>query len=160
MYSEISPADVISAINGAFPAPSNPFELAMYFRNLEQVCGELEVFFEEEYNDKIFEIKDEPSDEYAVRMVYSKRSAVDSDKLRELRPDIYGRIVFVRSDKAERILTRRRIYELCEEAVGSDKIREYESVNKGDLEKNLQKCDVGQFISYVDKEEGYEVVRL
>lgn len=157
-YSEYSVEDVISTIEKSLPAPENPFEKALYFLNLKWACDELSVLFAEEYNRLIPELMNEPSDEYEIEEVKKPVTRVNLEKLREVLPDVYKRIVFVKANVAEKILSRSRLYELCAERLG-EKISDYETVNKGDLEKCLISGESGKFIRIEYEPAGFAVRR-
>lgn len=157
-YEEFTTNDVVSAVEKSLPAPSNPFEKALYFLNLKWACDELSVLFAEEYNRLIPELMNEPSDEYEIEEVTKPVTRVDLEKLREVLPDVYRRIVFVKANNAEKILSRRTLYELCAEKLG-EKVSDYETVNKGDLEKCLIAGESGKFIRIEYEPAGFAVRR-
>lgn len=145
-FTEFSVSDAISAIEKSLPAPENPFERAKYFLNLKWIGEELSLYYAKEYTDSVEELKNEPSDEYCVVELSKMIESVDIDKLRKTYPDVYERIVFVKSNVAEKILSRRTLYELCAEKIGLDAVRKYDVINKGDLKNSLLYDEIGQFI--------------
>ncbi|MDO5846148.1 MAG: hypothetical protein Q4Q04_04395 [Methanocorpusculum sp.] len=130
-------------------AAADPFARAHAVMHLREAAEGLVLMLAEAYAGLLDTIREDglTSDEYELRDVCSVRLAVDVDRARAaLPPEVFADIVHVGQADAERILSRRRLYELAAAAVGSEQIQRYQKVNKADLEARVPAEEAGAFL--------------
>lgn len=149
--------DVIAHLEAAYPLPPDAYEAVRYLLRMKEIFEQLQAAAAIAAEETIGRIIDDglTSSLYFLEPQMGVSSAIDMEKLRAGRPDVYERLVFVEASAGMRILSRRRIYELCREAAGAEGVRRYEKINKGELRKALPFDEVGTYITTWEEPAGY-----
>lgn len=157
-FTQFNTEEIAAAIAETYPLPNDLFETGKYLLDLEDILKDMAVTARERFNELLPELQTTWSETYLCCQTFRSTAAVDIERLRKDRPDILERIVYVAAYDAEKLLTRRRIYELCCESAGADIIR-YQKANLGDLEKALPKDDAAVFVRTIEKPTGWGIFR-
>ncbi|MDV0441706.1 hypothetical protein [Methanorbis furvi] len=135
-----------------YPEPCDPFENAIWAAEFAEVFRQLAERFEEQHAAVIDRICIEglTSVHYTIETPYTLTRMVDIGKLRRNLPEVFEKIVFIRSCDAEKILGRKHLYELAK-AASPDRVIAFEQVNLGDLRQVLAESEIPAYISVVKK---------
>lgn len=142
------------------PEPADPFEHALWCSEMATVFEKLSIYFEDQYSQDINRIQTEhlTSDIYALHTPVSLHRVANVDKLRRELPEIYARIVFIRPYDAEKILGRRRLHELAQQAAG-DRILPLELINISDLRRELTGEELPAYLKVLEKPHAPVIIR-
>ena len=135
-----------------YPQPIGSFETALWAKAFAETFTELARRFEAQYAAEVDRISMEhlTSDRYVLKTPYTLHHIADVRKIRQNLPDIFEKIVFIRSCDAEKILGRRTLYRLAKEA-GPDRIRSLEQINLTDLRQALTEQELPSYYITVKK---------
>lgn len=152
----IEASTIMTLIRSHYPLPVNVFEEALYYESLRDVFKTLHEAFIDLYNSKIDLLVNSEDSNYKVEQTYKTVPKVDVSVLKVERPDLYENLVYVKAYDAEKILTRRYLYDECKTIMGSD-LDELERVNITDLEKFVPAGEMELFVTYANVAKGYRV---
>ncbi|MDV0442851.1 hypothetical protein [Methanorbis rubei] len=131
----------------SWPRPENLFERAYWCTELEGSLHRLSLLFNEEFNTTVSQITagNLTSPAYELRFPQVAVRRVNVPLLREEMPKMFSAVAYLRATDAERILSRKLLYELC---LGSDPDRtaSLAAVNIADLEKFLTRQEMDGFV--------------
>lgn len=142
------------------PEPADLFEKALWCNDLSHVFRELCLEFEERYSDCVHLICAEniQSDIYALETPITLVRTVNAAKLRDEMPEVFAKIVYLKSSDAEKILGRHMLYELAKEYAPL-RVPPLETVNLGDMGKVLSEGEMKRFVKVLEKPGIPKVVR-
>lgn len=142
----------IQKIEPSYPCPPDPFETALWEKSFAETFTELARRFEAQYAAEIdnISINHLTSDRYILETPFTLHRIANVEKIRQNLPDIFEKVVFIRSCDAEKILGRRELYRLAKETAPK-RIRPLEQVNLTDLQNNLPKTELTGYITTVKK---------
>ncbi|MDU9375957.1 hypothetical protein McpSp1_05370 [Methanocorpusculaceae archaeon Sp1] len=145
----------------SWPRPSDLFERACWCTELESGLHRLSLLFNEEFHETVSLIAagNFTSPLYELRFPTSPVRRVNAGRLREELPEMFFSVAYVRATDAERILSRRRLYELCCEA-DPDRAAALSVVNVADLERVLTREEASGFFVTDEKPLRPVVVRV
>ncbi len=135
-----------------YPEPCDPFESALWAAEFAEVFRQLAARFDKQHAAAIDRICIEglTSAHYTIETPYLLTRIVDVGKLRRDLPEVFEKIVFIRSCDAEKILGRRHLYALAKTA-SPDRVLPLEQVNIGDLRQVLAESEIPGYIITVKK---------
>ena len=139
---------VLEALLPLHPIPLDPYERALWYRNIADICEQLGPHFSGLSLNEIQSIQDNriQSDEYTLLTPVQYIDAVDIGKLRDQLPRICEQLIHLRAVDAEKILGRPQLYQLAN-AADPYRTGRLARVNLGDLRKALLPAEVPQFLT-------------
>ncbi len=139
---------VLEALLPLHPIPLDPYERALWYRNIAGICEQLGPHFADLSQKEIQSILDNriQSDEYTLVTPVQYIDAVDVGTLRDQLPHICEQLIHLRAVDAEKILGRPRLYQLAN-AADPYRTGRLARVNLGDLRKTLLPAEIPQFIT-------------
>lgn len=142
----------LQKIEPHYPRPADPFETALWAKSLAAAFTELARIFETQHTAEIDKISigHLTSDRYTLETPFTLHRIANVEKIRQNLPDIFEKVVFIRSCDAEKILGRRELYRLAKEAAPK-RIRPLEQVNLTDLQNNLPKIELADYLTIIKK---------
>lgn len=138
---------VLEALLPLHPIPLDPYERALWYHNIADICAQLGPHFAGLAQKEIQSIQDKQitSDEYTLQTPVQYIDSVDVSQLRDRLPQICEQLIHLRAVDAEKILGRDQLYRLAHTA-DPDRTGRLARVNLGDLKKALLPFELPQFI--------------
>lgn len=151
---------MLCALAAAEPVPENPFEKAVWLSSMLSSCETLARVLDRERRMTIEHILDtgDTDERYAVIPLTKTERFVDTAKLREEDPEMYGQLAFISAVTAAKALGKKGIRAAMAEAFGEENVFRYESVNVKDVEAIYDPEEWDNFIRETILPDGYAVV--
>lgn len=160
----LTPADLAEEIRTSHSCPSADADVwaaAYWHQEFAYLLSEAAVLLAGRQEELITLIRTEglTSPEFRMDTPVVPVRTVNVAALREELPAIFDRVVFLRATDAERLLSRRRLYESAVAEAGADRVRPLERVNLGDLAKVLPADEFSRYIVITEKPLPARIVR-
>ena len=148
-----------AAVFAAYPVSEEVFARAMWMGEAADACGVLSKRYRRIESSLTQRIRTEglTSDEYELKELTRPFSRVNVSLLKAERPDVFSAAVHVKQAFAEKVLGRRRLYDLVAEVLG-DEISQHEVVTVTDVKSLLPDSAAALYVEDFDEFVRFAVV--
>ncbi len=154
--------DLLTELRRVRPCPADEYGEAYWNQEMQYLLTEASALLAGRHRELLAVIHSEDlrSPEFRIETPFTPVRRVDIPLLRQELPAVFGAIVYLKATDAERLLSRRRLYDLSCEAAGIDRVRPLEQINLGDLAKILPKEEFSRFVLVTQKPLPAQIVRI
>ena len=161
----LTPETLITELSETHPCPSadtDAYAAAYWHQEMQYLFTEAAAHLTNRHRELLDLIRTENlrSAEYQLETPVIPVRHVDLPRLRQDLPAVFDAIVYLKATDAERLLSRRRLYESAVAAAGIDRVRPLEHVNLGDLAKALPADEFSRFVLVTPKPLPARIVRI
>lgn len=148
-----------AAVFAAYPVSDEVFERAMWMGEAADACGVLSKRYRRCESSLTQRIRTDglTSDEYELKELTRPFSRVNIPLLKAERPDVFEEAVHVKQAFAEKVLGRRRLYDLVADVLGAE-VSKHEVVTVTDIRSLLPDAEAALYVVEGDEFVRYAVV--